>query len=258
MNPAAPSIRQHGFTLIECMIAMTLGMLIIAAATALLLTAQQTYFAIDGNARIDDAAATALAALGGAIRQAAYADHGSATSSPRPPFNALFERDTGSMPKHAVKDSDFLATRFMATDSKGKPDANMRNCAGNTLKSHASPVNQDTVYNWSVFYIGSGDSRVPELYCRYLSDKKNFTGDAIASGVESMKFMYGVDRNGDGLPETFLQAQAMVRADWAEVTAVGITLSIRGTASARRIVRSTVMTHNGRDGRHGTEPHWGN
>ena len=50
MNPAAPSILQHGFTLIECMIAMTLGMLIIAAATALLLTAQQTYFAIDGNA----------------------------------------------------------------------------------------------------------------------------------------------------------------------------------------------------------------
>lgn len=245
MSRASPSIRQSGFTLIECMIAMTLGMLVIAAATALLLTAQQTYLSIDDNARIDDAAATALAALGGAIRQAAYSDYGGAASPPHPPFNALFDSDTGSMPKSAIKGSDMLVTRFMATDSTGKPDGNMRNCVGNALKSRASPVNQDTVYNWSSFYIGSGDSRVPELYCRFLSEKRKFRGDAIVSGVESMKFLYGIDRNGDGLPETFLKAAAMDRADWAKVAAVGITLSLRGAASARRTVRSIVIRHNG-------------
>jgi hypothetical protein len=80
-----------------------------------------------------------------------------------------------------------------------------------------------------------------------LSDKKKFRGDAIVSGVESMAFLYGVDRNGDGLPETFLTAAAVDRADWAKVTAVGITLTLRGAASARRIVRSIVMRHNGRN-----------
>lgn len=247
MSGARQFIRQSGFTLIECMIAMTLGMLVIAAATALLLTAQQTYLAIDDNARIDEAAATALAALGGAIRQAAYADYGDAASPPNPPFNALFDSGAGSMPQSTVKGSDILVTRFMATDSMGRPDGNMRNCVGNALKSRASPVNRDTVYNWSAFYIGSGDSRVPELYCRYLSDKKKFRGDAIVSGVESMTFLYGVDRNGDGLPETFLAAAAVDRADWEKVTAVGITLHLRGAASARRIVRSIVTRHNGRN-----------
>lgn len=265
----SPFLRQCGFTLIECMIALTLGMLVIAAATALLLSAQKTYFAIDDNARIDDAAAGALNVLGGAIRQAAYADRGSAAPAPNPPFNALFgfsdgvpktgnpfSSDSESMPKKAVKGSDILVTRFMATDSGGKPDGDMRNCVGGALDRRVSPVNRDTAYSWSIFYIGNGESHEPELYCRYFG-KKKFSSDAIVGGVEKMQFLYGIDRNGDGLPETFLQAAALQRADWRKVTAVGITLSLRGAASARRIVHGMVTLRNRRAGVNDGSPHAG-
>lgn len=89
MSVASLSIRHYGFTLIECMIAIALGMMVIVAATALLLIAQQTYFAIDDNAPINDYAATALTVLGGTIQQAAYVDYGSATTASNAPFNVL-------------------------------------------------------------------------------------------------------------------------------------------------------------------------
>lgn len=236
---------QCGFTLIECMIALTLGMLVIAAATALLVTAQQTYSVIDDNARIDEAGATALAALGASIRQAAYADHGGLTAPLQPPFNALFGFDntasnaqndpfgppSSSLPK-PVNGSDVLVTRFMATDSTGKPDRTMQNCAGTALKKRPAG-DGDGVYGWSVFYIKRSEAgHEPELFCKYVDDKGAFRADAIAHGVEAMQFLYGIDRNGDGLPETFLQAAAIEDSDWKKVTAVSIALSIRGAASS--------------------------
>src|ERR1700731_1436700 len=90
---------QQGMTLIECMIALTLGMLVILAATALLLSAQKTYLAIDDSARIGDTGAFAMDALAGAIRQAAYADYSGAgaMTPPKPPGNTLFGLDDAAL-----------------------------------------------------------------------------------------------------------------------------------------------------------------
>jgi type IV pilus assembly protein PilW len=236
--------QQRGFTLIECMIALTLGMLVIAAATALLLTAQQTYLAIDDSARIDDSGATALAALGAAIRQATYADQ-SGAAAPTPPGNALFGIDdvvlkVGSQTfdqraetsSAGSNHSDALVTRFMATDTLGAVDPNMLNCAGYPIKKPAAPASAEVVYDWSIFYIARDKSHEPELFCRYYNKKDKFSADAIARGVEAMQLLYGVDWNRDGLPESFLQASAVNQADWPKVVAVSIALSIRGAAAA--------------------------
>jgi type IV pilus assembly protein PilW len=234
--------RQTGFTLIECMIALTLGMLVIAAATALLLSAQQTYLAIDDSARIDDAGASALAALGAAIRQAAYADRSGLLPPPNLAGHTLFGIDNaalstseGAFDQHryaGVNGSDALAVRFMTTDSAGKPDLNMQNCAGHTAKNQAVPTDADAMYDWSFFYIARDGSGEPELFCGYRAQKGNFSAYAIVRGVEAMQFLYGVDLNRDGLPDTFLQADAVNDADWAKVVAVSIALSVRGAASS--------------------------
>jgi type IV pilus assembly protein PilW len=243
MNALPRPNRQHGFTLIECMIALTLGMLVIAAATALLLSAQQTYLAIDDSARIDDSGATALAALGTAIRQAAYADR-SGTAAPAPPGNALFGIDDillnsrteifdqrSAAGSAGLNGSDALITRFMATDALGSVDPNMLNCAGYPIKKAAAAIDAEAVYNWSIFYIKRDKSREPELFCKYRNKMNEFSTGAIARGVEAMQLLYGVDFNRDGLPDTFLQANVMNKSDWPRVVAVSIALSIRGAAS---------------------------
>jgi type IV pilus assembly protein PilW len=253
-----PQKLQHGFTLIECMIALTLGMLVIAAATALLLSAQQTYLAIDDSARIDDAGASALAALGAAIRQAAYVDHGGPAAAPKPPSNAVFGIDNARPAENdpfdlglltrpaAINGSDMLVTRFMATDIFGKPDPDMRNCAGDILKKPATPVDRETVYNWSIFYIARGASGETELFCKPFGKNGPFRAEAVVRGVEAMQLLYGMDRNGDGLPDTFLQAAAIDAADWAKVTAVSIALSVRGASLSRSTPRRDDTSQSGK------------
>src|ERR1700688_4604237 len=118
---------QQGMTLIECMIALTLGMLVILAATALLLSAQKTYLAIDDSARIGDTGAFAMDALAAAIRQATYADYSGAVTPPKPPGNTLFGLDDAALKGRSqyptrtrgINGSDALFTRFMATDAAG-------------------------------------------------------------------------------------------------------------------------------------------
>jgi type IV pilus assembly protein PilW len=232
---------QQGMTLIECMIALTLGMLVILASTALFLSAQKTYLAIDDSARIGDTGAFAMDALAAAIRQAAYADHSGAgtVSPPKPPGQTLFGLDDTTLIGRSlypdqrrgrgINGSDVLFTRFMATDSAGAIDRNMLNCAGSHSARKASmPVSAEAIYNWSIFYIALDTGGEPELFCKYRAKNDKFRADAIARGVESMQFLYGVDLNQDGLPDTFLNADAIAASDWRKVVAVDIALSVHG------------------------------
>jgi type IV pilus assembly protein PilW len=253
MTMTIPPAKQAGFTLIECMIALTLGMLVVLAATALLLSAQKTYLAIDDSARIDDTGAFALAALAAAIRQAAYADHSGTVAPPRPPAHVLFGLDNSRLMESPVFDqqrrpgingSDVLVTRYMATDTLGKADPNMLNCTGYAIQHQAAPIAAEAVYDWSIFYIAHDRAGEPELFCRYLSKTHKFVANAIARGVEAMQLLYGVDLNRDGLPDTFLNANAIAGADWPKVVAVSIALTVRGVG-----FRSMVMLRN----RHGEE-----
>ena len=220
-RPSQKSGQQQGFTLIECMIALALGLLVMLAATALLLSAQKTYLVIDDNARIADTAAFALAALGSAIRQAAYADRGKGVAPPPFPGNALEGIDNAALSglalpdshhRSAVNGSDVLMTRFMANDAYGAIDDDMRNCAGHLNKYSArnsterrpdkrtkkpakntedalpqhGTIDADAAYNWSMFYIQYDDSNEPELFCRYRSATQKFHADAIARDVEAL------------------------------------------------------------------------
>jgi type IV pilus assembly protein PilW len=231
---------QQGMTLIECMIALTLGMLVILASTALFLSAQKTYLAVDDSARIGDTGAFAMDALAAAIRQAAYADRSGAGAAapPKPPGLTLFGLDDTTLTGRShypdqrrargINGSDALFTRFMATDATGAIDNNMLNCAGHSARNASAPGNAEAIYNWSIFYIALDRSGEPELFCRYRGKNNNFSADAIARGVESMQFLYGMDLNQDGLPDTFLNADAIAAPDWQKVVAVNIALSVRG------------------------------
>jgi type IV pilus assembly protein PilW len=114
----------------------------------------------------------------------------------------------------------------------------MLNCAGHSAKNASAPGNAEAIYNWSIFYIALDGSDEPELFCRYRAKNNTFGADAIARGVESMQFLYGVDLNQDGLPDTFLNADAIAAPDWQKVIAVNIALSVRGPGAESKTGRS--------------------
>ena len=64
--------RQSGLTLVELMISITLGLLVVLAATALLVSSKAAYTGQDDSAKVRDTANYTLELINRAARQAAY------------------------------------------------------------------------------------------------------------------------------------------------------------------------------------------
>jgi type IV pilus assembly protein PilW len=210
--------RQRGLTLAELMIALALGLLVVLAATSLLMASQRAWVAQERAAAVDDAARFALAAIERAARQSAWVDWDRAEvgADTEPAVRGL-DAATLSPAAHALNDprpaavngSDVLALRFSGA-GEGEGDGSVTTCAG-----YAVGAGQE---GWSIFYVGlSGDGR-PELRCKYRG-ANNWSADAVISGVDSFQVLYGVDTDpvADGVANSFLSASAVNEMDAALV-----------------------------------------
>ena len=63
---------QSGLTLVELIVAMTLSLLVVLAATSLLLSTRSIYILHEERDRLQDTGRYALEVISGSIRQAAY------------------------------------------------------------------------------------------------------------------------------------------------------------------------------------------
>jgi type IV pilus assembly protein PilW len=269
MRAGCDADRQAGLTLVELMIAITLGLLVIMAATALLLSAKSGYVAQDGEAQVQDAGRYALEIVGRAIRQATYenwdtmeapnlADAGSVAGIDGLDARRVSHDSDGiatPLTDSIINGSDVLAVRFFGSGSGSGGDGTMLNCAGFSVAAATSPEER----GWSIFYVAS-PSGVPGLYCKYRGKKNetgqvNWTAQAIAHGVESFQVLYGVDTDGDGMPNQVMNATAINALDktldlegetadeldkdknrkthWKKVVTVKLALLVRGAENAR-------------------------
>ena len=252
--------RQAGLTIIELMISMTLGLLVILAVTALLLSSRSGYAAQEDGARMQETGRYALENIVRAVRQSGYENWdtaqapttaGSAYSANIDGLDArsLKENTSGieSALTTSVNGSDVLALRFF-----GNADGGILNCAGFSVAAPGA-VDSTDGRGWSIFYVADSDGE-PELRCKYLG-KTSWASEAIARGVESFQVQYGLDTDADGLPNRFVTATAIDALDdtlillgpnavaraaekkrktyWKKVTAIKVALLVRGSEPAR-------------------------
>ena len=112
-------------------------------------------------------------------------------------------------------------------------DGDAINCAGFVVpgESFQSPES-----GWVFFHIVSGVDGEPELQCRYRGQQK-WDSQTILSGVEFFQVLYGLDTDGDSLPNQYLSASAIAQKDkskltndpsfWRSVVAVHVALVLR-------------------------------
>ena len=267
--------RQAGLTIIELMISMTLGLLIILAATALLLSSRSGYAAQEDGAQIQETGRYALENIVRAVRQTGYENWDTAQaptiadttlSANIDGLDARSQKENTSGIESAlttsVNGSDVLALRFF-----GNADGGTLNCAGFSV---AAPDASDPVGDgrgWSIFYVADSDGE-PELRCKYFG-KTSWTSEAIARGVESFQVQYGLDTDADGLPNRFVTATAIDALDdalilvgpnavaraadknrktyWKKVTAIKVALLVRGSEPARVDTLTTQYDLFGKD-----------
>lgn len=235
-----------GFTIVELMVSMTVGLLIALAATALLLSSKNAYTAQDEYAEIQETGRYAIESLTRAIHQAGYENRDEEdapivnASSISPNISGLDARSLKSaLPaldspvSPAVNGSDVLAVRFFGVGSGLNGDGTILNCAGFGIAA-ASAKSAEDGRGWSIFYVANDSTGEPELRCKY-KGKNSWSSEAIARGVESFQVLYGIDIDNDGLPNQFIRATDVIALDDA--------LVLKATTKAARILERNERSY---------------
>ena len=211
--------RQGGLTIAELMVAITVGLLVLLFAAAMLVSANRGHAAQEEAARLDDSGRFALETIARAVRQTAWvnwdrSDAGIAADPAEPARVAGM--DNRSLVKNAelisdprpdvANGSDVLALRFSGAGPAPDGDGSMTSCAGFGVS--------ELEEGWSIFYVGRSAIGDTELRCKYRGST-SWGADAIVGGVDSFQVLYGLDTDvpADGLANLYVSASMVAALD---------------------------------------------
>jgi type IV pilus assembly protein PilW len=225
------NMRQAGLTIVELMISIAIGMIVVLAGVALLLSARTNYLFQDESARIQDTGRYGLELIARAIRQVALQErnaNGAAAvrrDDARPGIrgfdaSSLKSQSEGMTQRSgdSVNGSDILVVGFSGSGNGAHGDGTVVNCAGFGVPAEQSPGSAENHRGWSIFHVAKDAAGEPELHCKYRGDN-GWTSQAVARGVESFQVIYGLDLDDDGLPNRYVRAAEIDALDAREAGA---------------------------------------
>ncbi|MGK5081091.1 PilW family protein [Janthinobacterium sp. HLX7-2] len=233
----------RGMSLVELLVALSLGALLMLAASAMLLAASASYSDQSASARLDDNGRYALDSIARAVRQSAYVNWDSAAA---PLFHAQHDSaniaglDAHSLGKNSAGisqalpggmfGSDVLAVRYDGAGENEGGDGSVLNCAGFGVGA----AHTEAQRGWSIFYAAQGADGEGELRCKYRG-ANGWGADAIIRGVDVFQVLYGLDTDTppDGVANQYVNASALDAYDAALLLA-GETLAERQRDFHRR------------------------
>ncbi|WP_420993337.1 PilW family protein [Cupriavidus sp. 30B13] len=243
--------RGQGFTLVELMTGLVLGLLVSALAASSFHAVHAAYRTAVDLVLLEERGQHALAVVTRLIRHGGWLPAAAAMPAQAPP--AVSGRDDCGQPgigaaptcaRRGVNGSDALLVRFSGSGREQQPalpDRTMVDCSGYALAAQGAGdagAGADTPYaGTNLLYVASGADGEPQLLCRYASRRDgqaqagSWTSGTLVRGVETMQLRYGIDTTGDGRPDTFLPADEINRRGmpaWHGVLAVQVALVLRG------------------------------
>ena len=221
-------LRWHrGMSLVELLVALSLGALLVLAASSVLLAASGSYGDQSASARLDDNGRYALDTIARAVRQTAYVNW---DSNAAPVAHAAHDSaniaglDAHSLGKNsegisgalpgALHGSDVLALRYYGAGKEEGGDGSVLNCAGFGVGAAQTQAQR----GWSIFYVAQGADGEGELRCKYRG-ANGWGADAIIRGVDGFQVLYGLDTDmpPDGVANRYVNASALDAYDAALV-----------------------------------------
>jgi type IV pilus assembly protein PilW len=255
--------RQRGFTIVELMVAVFLMLLVTIATVALYTVNSQSSKTVDAVASLDDSARFIFEIMGRAIQTAGYrevvrtradvTDYSSeifsgcvTTNEPCPLLgfdnSIVTAGNFGSAGSGLFNLSDSLAIRFAGSGQpSGAANGSTTDCqgAGTTAPDYTSGVAataRDEMISMS-FFISTATAAVstePELYCR-----SGVVNNSIASGVETLQFLYAIDIDGDSVPNRWVRGTDII--NWTQVRAVRVGFVLRGEPGSAQSISTAPL-----------------
>ena len=255
-HPRRPARRfEQGLSLVELLVAMVLMGLVTLATISLYSVTSQSYKTVDSAQGLNDNARYAFEIIGQSLRIAGYQEYlrnnvdapnlagkiypinclSSAPPCPVLGFNnakvtsVSSVTDFGATNNGGVNFSDTLAVTFSGSSvpsDAGKPDGNVVDCQG---VAQPNPLNANDL-GLSLFWVDTSKGE-PELACISRGNVAAAGGavrnsQVVVRGVETFQVMYGIDIDGDSLPNRWVSAQDVT--NWMAVRAVRVGFVLRG------------------------------
>ncbi|WP_175836430.1 PilW family protein [Burkholderia anthina] len=215
-------IRAH--TLLEVLVAMTVGLLVLAAAGALYHAQRVAQRRAEDGFRMRDAAATALTLIGQQLQMAGFRPLDvDAAPSLSPVFGCSVARvrgDGAQVRCEAVRAaSDAVLIRYVGDTVSTWPTigAQVSDCLGQGVGAAGERPLVENRFDAHV----SPSTGEPELYCE--GNGHPGTPQPVVAGIDQLRLRYL--RHAD---VQFVAADAMRTGDWHEVVAVHVCVRARG------------------------------
>lgn len=196
-RPAPTS--QRGLTLVELLVAMTLGLLILLAISSIYIGSRQTFRMQEENARLQESGRYALEVLGRSIRQAGFWNMPISPVDTETKFEPIAGGAVITGTNAVSPVSDTLTVEYDGV--VGQSD-----CEGNGV---ANAVVRET-------YRRSGN----ELQCDGNADG---THQALVSDIEDLQILYGIDTNADQSADRYVATPA----NWGQVVSARVCVQAR-------------------------------
>jgi type IV pilus assembly protein PilW len=204
--------REAGLTLVELLIALTIGMFLVVSISYLFSGSLQIFRVQGENARIQESGRFLMDILGRQITQAGYADISANYTDTKLAFTGTpINGEHGVVAARTAErksGSDYLV---VSLDSS-------RDCQGNAVAG-------GTVQN--EFYLNRKD----QLVCARMGGN----GQVLADGVETFQVQYGVDADGDFSVDRYYTSPP----DWSQVRTVRVCVVVHALSSGT----SSVAQH---------------
>lgn len=183
---------QLGLTLVEMMVAMTLGLLILLAISSIYIGSRQTYRMQDDNARLQETGRYAIEVLGRSIRQAGF------WNMPISPVATAtgFSGTAVNGVNNTSPTSDRITVQYDGL-------AGDRDCEGTVLGANAVVTEQ---------YRRNGTN----LVCDGVD--ANTTFSPLVSDIEDVQILYGIDTNADQSADRYVAAPG----NWNQVVSARV------------------------------------
>lgn len=259
--------KQLGLSLIELMVAITVGSLLVIGAVYLLVSHKRTYSQAERMMRINENGRYAIAVISEELRHVDYWGTALATdvqssgalravtndcSGPAAGHNVanpLWGTQTTSASaigciSDAIPGTQVLVVKHVAQNPT--PSNALASDSTYVLSNAVKAVLFNDVvqpptnnpggdipkgnyweYKSTVYYIRNNDDLIPSLYRLRLRNGQWSEPQEVAVGIEQIHFEYGVDENSDGSVDYY---SGYASADWPKVTAVRIYLLVRSEA----------------------------
>jgi type IV pilus assembly protein PilW len=262
---------QSGFTIVELMVSLVLGLLVILVIGSIFIANSSTFRATDDSARIQENGRFALQAISRVVKQAGYMPPDVATRATN--LDSAFGRPTvaspwlgGNVNSLIVSGLDGVAAANGYSDElfvafKGGVGGT-KDCIGRELvtpplaetEGKAALLTYPTLVNR--FYVANGADGEPALFC-----ERSVVGGGVvitpetfelASGVASFQVLYAIDKavanpltptvpaKPDGLPDYYATASEVISSSASDVgksfmnvTGLQVSLIMRGKTSSR-------------------------